>query len=283
LSGRDVAFVTGASRGIGKATALALAEAGFDLVLVARTLREGERFEHSPRLGRSDTRPLPGSLATTAAEAEARGAAVLTLRLDLLEPDGIEPVVTASLERFGHLDLLVNNAVYTGPGNLDLVLDLPVAAAERIFRANVFSPLDLTRRVLAGMLQRGGGRIVNVSSAVAVSDPPAPAGRGGWGFGYAASKAAFHRLAGILAAELGERGIRAYNLEPGFVWTEAMEQMADEQGFAGRYQGAPPGVPAAVIAWLARTPEAEAWNGRTVDAQRLCAERGLLPDWPSRA
>ncbi len=280
MSARAVAFVTGASRGIGKASALALAEAGFDLVLAARTLREGERFEHSPTLARSDTRPLPGSLATTAALVAERGAAALPIRLDLLEPASIESAVAAALARFGRVDLLVNNAVYTGPGNLDLVLDLPVEVAERILRANVLSPLALTRLLLPGMLARGAGRIINVSSAVAVSDPPAPAGRGGWGFGYAASKAAFHRLAGILAVELGARGIRAHNLEPGFVWTEAMAQLAEAQGFAERMRAAPPEVPAAVIAWLACSPEAEAWNGKTVDAQRLCAERGLRPDWP---
>jgi hypothetical protein len=64
--------------------------------------------------------------------------------------------------------------------------------------------------------------------------------------------------------------------------TEAMETMAQEQGFADRYQGAPPRVPAAVVAWLAgAAPGAVGrWNGRTLDAQRFCRDRGLLPDWP---
>ena len=276
---RPVAFVTGASRGIGRASALALAERGFDLVLAARTLEEGERREHSPTVLASDTRPLPGSLRGTAEAVGARGAAALPVRLDLLEADSVASAVAAAEERFGAVDVLVNNAVYTGPGNLDRITDLPVDAFEKALQANAVSPLRLTLRLLPGMLERGGGRIVNVTSHVATHDPTEPVGRGGWGYAYAGSKAAFHRLAGLLEVELRDRGILAFNLDPGFVVTETMELKMREQGFDA-LRGAPPRVPAAVVAWLAAETEAQELSGRTVRAQPFCKERGLLPDWP---
>ena len=107
-------------------------------------------------------------------------------------------------------------------------------------------------------------------------------GRGGWGFAYGASKGAFHRMAGILQVELGRQGIRAYNVEPGYVVTESMRALFGEKSdFDAAYPGAPPEVPAAVVAWLASDPEAAALAGRTIDAQRLCRERDLLPGWPA--
>ncbi len=276
---RRVAFVTGASRGIGKASALALADAGFDVAAVARTVREGERFEHSPTRHASDTSPVPGSLDTTAAAIRERGREVLALRADLLDRASLEEAVDQTLARWGQIDTLVNNAVYTGPGNLDRALDLPLELVERTFAANVFAQLAVTQRVVPGMLERGGGTVVNVTSHAAVADPPAPAGRGGWGLAYGASKGAFHRFAGVLHTELAECGLRVFNLDPGFVVTEMMEAMRREQGFEG-LRGAPPRVPAAVVAWLATSAESDALRGATVDAQRTCRERALLPDWP---
>ncbi len=86
------------------------------------------------------------------------------------------------------------------------------------------------------------------------------------------------------ALALAEAGfdlvLAARTFREGERWTEAMEELAEAQGFAGRQRAAPPEVPAAAIAWLACSPEAETWNGKTVDAQRLCAERGLRPGWP---
>jgi NAD(P)-dependent dehydrogenase (short-subunit alcohol dehydrogenase family) len=276
---RGVAFVTGASRGIGRASALALADAGFDLVLTARTLREGERFEHSATVRRSDTSPVPGSLEVTAREVAERGREAQVARMDLLDLASVDAAAAAARERWGRIDVLVNNAVYTGPGNLDVFLELPEELLERMLRANFLAPARLTRLLLPDMLERGSGVVVNVTSHAARSDPPAPAGRGGWGLGYGASKAALHRMAGTLAVELAGRGVRFHNLDPGFVLTEMMELQHREQGFE-QMQGAPPRVPAAVVAWLASQPEAAAFDGETVVAQRFCEERGLLPDWP---
>jgi NAD(P)-dependent dehydrogenase (short-subunit alcohol dehydrogenase family) len=97
------------------------------------------------------------------------------------------------------------------------------------------------------------------------------------------SKGAFHRVAGILAVELGPRGLRAFNVDPGFVLTERMTVNQQELGLEGRYRGAPPTVPAEVVRWLATSPDADALNGQTVRAQKLALELGLHPDWRTRS
>jgi NAD(P)-dependent dehydrogenase (short-subunit alcohol dehydrogenase family) len=104
-------------------------------------------------------------------------------------------------------------------------------------------------------------------------------GEGGWGYAYAASKAAFHRLAGHLAVELGDQGIVAINVDPGHVITERMRANAQRLGLEGRYHGAPPSAPAAAVAWLATSAEALGFNGQTVEGLRLVLERDLHPDW----
>src|ERR1700704_2322576 len=81
---RQVAFITGASRGIGRVCAIDLAEAGFDVAVTARTVNPGEGREHSSTLRESDTSPLPGSLSEVAAEIEAKGARALPVAADLL-------------------------------------------------------------------------------------------------------------------------------------------------------------------------------------------------------
>jgi NAD(P)-dependent dehydrogenase (short-subunit alcohol dehydrogenase family) len=138
----------------------------------------------------------------------------------------------------------------------------------------------MIKAVLPRMVAAGGGRIVNVTSAVAITDPPAPAGEGGWGSAYAMSKGAFHRLAGIIAVEYRDRGIGIFNVEPGFVVTERMEVNAKAIGLEGRYPGAPPTVPAAVIAWCASDSNAtELMNGQTISAQKFAKEQGLHDKW----
>jgi len=276
---RRVALVTGASRGIGKATALALAERGFDVAITARTRREGEHREPSLADDPLGAAPLPGSLETTAALIAERGREALSIPMDLLDRDSVGAAARRVVDAWGRVDVLVNNAVYTGQGSLDHFVDLPMERIETLFEANVFAQIHLTRLLLPTLLAQGSGVIVNVTSHVAENDPPAPAGSGGWGFGYGATKGAFHRMAGILAVELDGRGVRIHNLDPGFVLTEAMERTQKEHGFT-RLRGAPPAVPGAVIAWLADDPAAAALNGQTVYAQPFCKERGLVPGWP---
>src|SRR5215470_11595779 len=105
---RRVAFVTGASRGIGRGCALELARRDFDLVLAARTVTGTERLEHSSTVQRSSTTPLPGSLAQTAAEVEVLGVAALPVKLDLAARADWPRAVEAALGRFGRIDVLVN-------------------------------------------------------------------------------------------------------------------------------------------------------------------------------
>jgi NAD(P)-dependent dehydrogenase (short-subunit alcohol dehydrogenase family) len=267
---RRVAFVTGASRGIGRASAIALAQAGFDIVVTARTMQEGRA---------ADGRPLPGSVETTASEVRALGRDALALRVDLLDRASIDDAVAKTLSSWGHIDVLLNNGIYTGPGSLDRLLDLDLAMVETMFQANLFSQLHLVQKVLPGMLERGAGVIVNMVSAAGMSDPPAPAGKGGWGFAYSSTKAAFHRMVGVLRVEHPDAGLRFVNVEPGFVITETMKLNDPAGELHSRFQGAPPAVPAAVIAWLASSPEADEWNGKTVIAQKLALDRGLHPDW----
>jgi NAD(P)-dependent dehydrogenase (short-subunit alcohol dehydrogenase family) len=177
--------------------------------------------------------------------------------------------------------VLVNNAIDTAPGDMSRFDDTTIEQLEAKLSANVVAQVVLIKAVLPGMLERGDGTLVNVTSTVAVIDPQAPAGEGGWGSAYAMSKGAFHRLAGILAVECGDRGVRCFNLDPGFVVTERMEVNARALGLEGRYSGAPPTVPAAVVAWLATSPDASELNGATISAQKFARERGLHPDWRS--
>jgi len=164
---------------------------------------------------------------------------------------------------------------------LDLDIDMVVEKLE----ANVVAQLVMIKAVLPAMLERGDGTIIDITSAVATSDPPAPTGEGGWGLGYAVTKGAFHRVAGILAVELGPRGIFIVNVEPGYVLTERMLLAQQRLGLAGRFPGAPPSVPGAVVAWLAGGPdgvtpeERPALNGTTISAQRFARQRALHPDW----
>ncbi len=273
-----VALVTGASRGIGKGAAIALARAGCDVALAARTLYAGEGREESD-VGHG--RLVPGSLEETAEAVVAAGGRALPVFADLLDWATLRAAVARVLDEWGRIDVLVNNAIYTGPGAMVRLVDLTPEQLETRLGANVTAQVVLIQAVLPSMLEAGSGTIIDVTSHVAVADPAAPVGEGGWGLGYAASKGAFHRIAGILAVELAGQGIRAYNVDPGYVDTERQLLNAVENGLAGHYRGAPPSVPGAVIAWLATSPEAAAYNGQTVRAQKLALERRLHPDWRS--
>jgi NAD(P)-dependent dehydrogenase (short-subunit alcohol dehydrogenase family) len=288
------ALVTGASRGIGKAIAVHLARAGFDVALTARTVQEGEQREHSSTLHRSDTSPLPGSLASTAALVRAAGVRSLTVPADLTDRASVTGAADAVLAEWGRIDVLVNNGRYIGPGHMDHIEETPLKLLELHLEANVMAPLALIKQVLPGMLARGSGCIVNITSGAGFHDPPAPAGAGGWGVGYGLSKAALHRVAGILHLETAGRGIRAFNVQPGFIATERMAQDMGAHGFDAS-AAAPPDVVGAVVAWLVTSPEAAeaviaggappppmrtTRDGRNIEAQEVCRDLALLPGWP---
>ena len=214
------ALVTGASRGMGKVVAVYLARAGFDVAVTARTVDEGEEWEQSTTIHRSEVGSYPGSLTVTAELIEREGVRALAVPADLTDRGSMFAAADAVLAAWGGVDVLVNCGRYVGPGHDDKFVDTSLEALDLHMEANVMAPLALIKRVLPGMLERGSGYIINVSSGVAWLDPPAPAGEGGWGLSYA-------YVEGCLAADRrdpgrGARrpGIQAYNLQPGAILTE---------------------------------------------------------------
>jgi NAD(P)-dependent dehydrogenase (short-subunit alcohol dehydrogenase family) len=274
---KKVAFLTGASRGIGAACAIELAAAGFDVAITARTVTEGERREHSSTLKASDTSALPGSLDSTASRIRKAGGECMTVAADLLDSASLGAAVATVLEKKGRIDVVVHNGRYIGPGHMDQFLDTPIELLRKQMEGNLFAPLIINKLVLPSMVARGSGTLVNITSAAGYADPTKAAGEGGWGLGYGMSKGAFHRVAGVLDVELAHRGIRVFNVQPGLVATERIAQ--DMVKFGISADGAPMEMMGKVVRWLCTEPEAEKYQGRNIEAQYFCHERGLLPGW----
>ena len=183
-----VALVTGASQGLGRALALAYVKEGASLVLNSRS-------EQGVRL--------------VAQEAENLGAEVLALGADVSEGADVEGMVNAAVERFGHVDVLVNNAGLLGPRVV--IEEYPEDEWRRVIDANLTGPYLVSKAVIPRM--REGGSIINVVSGVSVQ------GRAEWG-AYSVSKFGVEGLTQILAAELEGRGIRVNAVDPGGMRTE---------------------------------------------------------------
>jgi NAD(P)-dependent dehydrogenase (short-subunit alcohol dehydrogenase family) len=269
-------LVTGASRGIGKAIALALAGKGFDVALAARTLRAGDpTAEHSQTVHKKDTRPLPGSIEETAAAVETLGRTALPLKLDLTDRASVDAAMTALLDAWGGVDAVVNNGRHIGPGLMDSILDTPIEQYPLFVEAHAVSPIRIAQRLLPAMLQRGGGTFVTISSEAGTNwypSGPRP------GLGYRLGKASGHTLVGSLLAEHRADGIRAFNVNPGFVLTERNSLDVEEFGFDPSW-AAPPAAIGAAVAWLLTSSDADTLLGTDIDAQPLALERGLYPDW----
>lgn len=273
----QVAFITGASRGIGRATAIAFARAGFNLALSARTLEEGEAHTHSIR--NADGQPLAGSLNATAKEARRHGVDVQVVPMDLLDPVSVQQAVAGVLAHYGHVDVLINNAIYQGADLNAPLLELQQETLQRMAQGYLLAPVQITQQVLHCMLQRRHGCIINITSGAGESDPPVAACDGGWGYAYGAGKAAVSRLAGIIAREHGDQGIRAFTVNPGVVNTETLRATIGEKGMLAMRKGvAEPELPAAVLLWLATAPEAADFQYQTIHAQPFARERAILAD-----
>ena len=185
------ALVTGASSGIGKAFAELLAQKGYAVVLTAR---------------RSDR------LDALAAELQQKyGVAAHTIVADLAHPNASEQIAAHLKSRDLAIDLLVNNAGYGVPGSY---VNVAWGDHERFMQVMVTAVLDLTYRLLPGMIERGWGRIINIASVAGMV--PAPAGHTLYG----ASKAFLIRLSEALAAENGPKGVNVTAVCPGFTWSE---------------------------------------------------------------
>lgn len=267
---RPVVFVTGASRGIGAATALAFGAAGWRVAVGARTVDEGQQLGH--QLRHRDGSSLGGSLGTTTAALRSIGAESFAHPMDLLDGASLDAALDAVLSHFGRVDLLINNAVYQDREINALLCDLDEAALQRTLQGNVIAPFRLVRRLLPTFVAQGGGQIINVCSSAGQRNPPLPADKGGWGFGYGASKAALARLAGVIHCEYGAQGVRAFSVNPGVVATEALyATLGKGSDLAQRYGAATPSAIAAALLWLATDPRAAelAKNPVMLDLQPL--------------
>jgi len=183
-------MVTGASSGIGKCFATALAARGSDLVLVAR---RGDRLEE-----------LAHRLEETSS------VSVETIVADLTDADDLAAVEDRLRDRSRPVDLLVNNAGVGGHGPF---AERPLDYEDREIRLNVLAPVHLTSAVLPGMIQRGRGGIVNVSSVASVQPMPFVAT-------YAATKAYVTSFSQAVHEEVRDAGVTVVALLPGFTTTE---------------------------------------------------------------
>ena len=271
---RPVVLITGASRGIGAATAIFFARQGWRVAITARTLSEGAQLDNQLRLPNGQL--LAGSLESTARAIEAAGGEVFAQVMDLMDLASLERAADAVLDHFGRVDLLINNAVYQNREVNDLIPDLSVAALERSMLGNVIAPFHLAQRLLPQMASQGGGRIINVCSAAGQYNPPVPADKGGWGFAYGASKAAIARLAGCINTEYRQQGIRAFSVNPGVVSTEAVKATLGDGGvLAQRYGASTPEEIAAALFWLGTEQDALPLSKAyaMIDLQPLYKER----------
>ena len=275
MAERRVAFVTGASRGIGRACALELARRGFDVVVAARTVTGAERLEHSSTVKKSLTTPLPGSLEATGREVRALGADALVVKLDLAAREDWPAAVDAALARFGRIDVLVNNGRYVGPGHMDPFEETPVDLIEQMMLCNVIAPLHLVKLCLPAMKRQGGGIVINITSSAGERETPAPIGQGGWGLGYSLSKAALNRMVPGLAKELRPYNIAVIGLMPGFVGTERMAAELGEFGFDAS-RALPVENPGRVCAMLATAKDPMYFSGKDIYGPGFHAEHALV-------
>jgi NAD(P)-dependent dehydrogenase (short-subunit alcohol dehydrogenase family) len=256
VRGRTV-VITGASRGIGKQAAIELGRLGANVVVAARTTEP--------------SRSLAGTVGETVAAVEAAGGRALAVPTDLLEAGGVEQLVAATVDRFGAVDVLVNNAANTDGGS---ILDWDRSRWQAQIHTNLLAPIALMQAVLPIMVDRGAGLIVNVTSGAAEIWPPEdePSGseavRLGKQFGYAASKAGLNRLGNIVAGELRALGVAVITLDPGFVRTELIELMSSK-GVVDSAGAASMDVPAAAIVGLVTADDPMAWTGRVVRVGEL--------------
>ncbi|MFJ9348343.1 oxidoreductase [Streptomyces sp. NPDC101237] len=185
----SVWFITGTSRGLGLEIARAALAAGHQVVATARNAE-------------SVRERLP----------DADGA-LLTVALDVTDPRSVHAAVEAAMERFGRIDVLVNNA---GSGLLAAVEESDDAAVRALYETNVFGPLAVQRAVLPALRRQRAGHVINISSIVGFATAP------GWGV-YASTKFAVEGFTETLHAELAPLGIHVTLVEPGFFRTDFLD------------------------------------------------------------
>lgn len=190
------AVITGASQGIGRACALALAEAGADVALASRNADK---------------------LDAVAKEVEQFGVKSLVTALDVANPESVKLAIARILEAWGRIEILVNNAGITKD---NLLMRMKVEDWDAVLRTNLDGAFHCIRAVLPGMVRQRSGRIVNISSVVAQS------GNAGQS-NYIASKAGLIGLTKAVAAEVGSRNITVNAVAPGFIDTAMTAHLPD--------------------------------------------------------
>ncbi len=216
LAGR-VAVVTGSSQGIGRATALLFGSEGARVVVTYHRERD--------------------KALAVVDEIERDGGEAVAIQLDLASTGSVSQAVDAPLERWGQVDVLVNNAVYWGdrvPWDVPLFEDLAPEEWRAYFRVNFEGAYSAVQAVLPSMRSRGFGRIVNVSSGVAADGFPGTAP-------YGAAKAALHGLTKTLSKELASVGILVNVVMPSATRTERMVAMLPAQALEMSAQASPLG------------------------------------------
>jgi 3-oxoacyl-[acyl-carrier protein] reductase len=183
-----VALVTGASQGIGRDTALALAEAGAKVAVAARNEEK---------------------LAALAEEIAAKGAVAFAVKIDVADPEQVKAGFKAVLEKFGKLDILVNNAAITRDG---LALRMKQDDWDAVIRTNLTGAHFCTQQALATMMRARAGRIINIASVVAQMGNAGQAN-------YVAAKAGLIGLTKAIAMEIASRNVTVNAVAPGFIET----------------------------------------------------------------
>ena len=235
----QVAIVTGASRGIGAATARALAEAGATVALAARDATRLEQL---------------------AAEIEADGGAALSVPTDIGNPDSVQRMVTRTLDAFGRLDIAVNNAAGGGHPPTPLI-DVATADFDSALAINLRGTFLCLKHEIAAMLDSGGGAIVNMTSTAGLEAVGGLAA-------YVSTKHGIVGLTKVAALEYAARNIRVNAIAPGPILTEQLERAGEAaqhgaaQAMPMRRIGRPDEVAAAVL-WLC-TDAASFITGATI-------------------